>query len=153
MDKREVSNIALFIDFENFGRHDLFDAESLINKLKEKGRLVVKKAYADWGRYARYKRQMLENSIELTELPSHPQRGKNSADIKLVVDALELAITRDYIDIFVVVAGDSDYTPLLSKLREYNKYVIVIGTKGNVSSLLAGYCDELIYYSSLVGID
>jgi len=146
-----LRNIAVFIDFENFGTQEVFNAKILVEKLKEKGRLIVKKAYADWGRYAGYKRQMLESSIELTELPSHGKRGKNSADIKLVVDALETAITRQYIDTIVVVSGDSDYTPLISKLREYNKYVIVIGNRQNVSELLKGYCDELIYYSTLIG--
>ncbi|MBN2724665.1 MAG: NYN domain-containing protein [Deltaproteobacteria bacterium] len=147
----EKSNIAVFIDFENIGNQDIFDAKSLIEKLREKGGLVIKKAYADWGRYASYKRQMLENSIELTELPSHGNRGKNSADIKLVTDALETAITRDYIDTFVIVSGDSDYIPLISKIREYNKSVIVIGVRDKTSKLLKGYCDELIYYSTLVG--
>jgi uncharacterized protein (TIGR00288 family) len=146
----EVRNIAVFIDFENFARQEAFDAHQLIERLKERGRLIVKKAYADWGRFAKYKRQMMENSIELTEMPSHGQKGKNSADIKLVVDAIETAITKPYIDTFVVVSGDSDYTPLISKLREYNKYVIVVGEERSVSELLKGYCDELIYYSLLV---
>jgi uncharacterized protein (TIGR00288 family) len=146
----ELKNIALFIDFENFGEHDDFDAHLVVERLKERGRLTLKRAYADWGRFARHKRQMLENSIDLIEMPSHGQ-GKNSADIKLVVDALDTAITKSYIDTIVVVSGDSDYTPLISKLREYNKYVIVIGSKGNVSRLLVGYCDELIYYASLAG--
>ena len=146
----EVRNIAVFIDFENFARQETFNAHQLIERLKERGRLIVKKAYADWGRFAKYKRQMLENSIELTEMPSHGQKGKNSADIKLVVDAIETAITKPYIDTFVVVSGDSDYTPLISKLREYNKYVIVVGEERAVSELLKGYCDELIYYSLLV---
>lgn len=146
----EVRNIAVFIDFENFARQEQFDAHKLIERLKERGRLIVKKAYADWGRFAKYKRQMLENSIELTEMPSHGQKGKNSADIKLVVDAIETAITKPYIDTFVVVSGDSDYTPLISKLREYNKYVIVVGEERAVSELLKGYCDELIYYATLV---
>lgn len=147
----ELKNIALFIDFENFGEHDDFDARLVVERLKERGRLTLKRAYADWGRFARHKRQMLENSIDLIEMPSHGQ-GKNSADIKLVVDALDTAITKSYIDTIVVVSGDSDYTPLISKLREYNKYVIVIGSKGNVSRLLVGYCDELIYYASLAGL-
>lgn len=143
-------NIAVFIDYENFGSQEAFDTKLLIDKLKERGRLIVKKAYADWGRFAGAKRQMLENSVELIELPSH-SRSKNLADIKLVVDALETAITREYIDTIVVVSGDSDYTPLISKLREYNKYVIVVGARKQVSKLLVGYCDELIFYSSLVG--
>lgn len=144
-----ISNIAVFIDFENFG--DDFDAKKIITKLKEKGRILLKKAYADWGRYYSFKRTMLENSIDLIELPSHSNKGKNSSDIKLVVDALETALVKDYIGTFVVVSGDSDYTPLISKLRELNKYVIVIGHKKNMSSLLAGYCDEIYYYSNFVG--
>jgi uncharacterized protein (TIGR00288 family) len=145
----EVHNLAVFIDFENFGKQEAFDAKLIIDKLKERGRLIVKRAYADWGRFAGFKHQMLENSVELIELPSHSMRGKNSADIKLVVDALETAFTKDYIDTIVVVSGDSDYTPLISKLREHNKYVIVIGHKRTVSKLLIGFCDELIYYASL----
>lgn len=144
-----ISNIAVFIDFENFG--DEFDAKKIITKLKEKGRILLKKAYADWGRYYSIKRTMMENSIDLIELPSHSNKGKNSSDIKLVVDALETALVKDYIDTFVVVSGDSDYTPLISKLRELNKYVIVIGHKKNMSSLLAGYCDEIYYYNNFVG--
>ena len=146
-----IKNLAVFIDLENF-REEILDVGCLIAKLKEEGRLIVKRAYADWGRYGRYKTQMLENSVELIELPFHTKRGKNSADIKLAVDALEIAITRDYIDTIVVISGDSDYTPLISKLREYNKYVIVIGSEASTSSLLAGYCDELIYYASIIGI-
>ena len=148
-------NLAVFIDFENFGDRgrnsgSRFDAKSLVNLLREKGRLVVKKAYADWGRFPGiHKRQMMENSIELIEMPSHKDKGKNSADIKLVVDALETAITKEHIGTFVVVSGDSDFTPLIAKLREYDKHVIVIGFRRNVSSLLSGYCDELIYYNSL----
>lgn len=145
-----LNNLAVFIDFENFSRHDTFETTALIEKLKERGRLIVKKAYADWGQFPKAKRQMLENSVELIELPNH-SRSKNQADIKLVVDAVETAITKDYIDTIVVVSGDSDFTPLISKLREYNKYVIVVGAKGQVSKLLKGYCDELIYYSNLVG--
>lgn len=149
MNSSTLNNIAVFIDFENLS-HASFNTKHLIDKLKERGRLIVKKAYADWGRFAKAKHQMLENSVELIELPSHSQ-SKNQADIKLVVDALETAITKDYIDTFVVVSGDSDFTPLISKLREYNKYVIVVGVKKQVSKLLIGYCDELIYYSNLVG--
>lgn len=144
-------NIAVFIDFENFGQDDSFDAHAVIERLKEKGRLLIKRAYADWGRFAKYKRMMLENSIELTEMPSHGGRGKNSADIQLVVDALEIALTRDYIDTFVVVSGDSDFTPLISKLRMQGKYVIVVGEQRQLSGLIKGYCDELIYYRTLIG--
>lgn len=150
MGNTPLQNIAVFIDFENFGAQDSFNTKQLIDKLKERGRLIVKRAYADWGRFSKAKRHMLENSVELIELPSHTH-GKNMADIKLVVDALETAMTREYIGTFVVVSGDSDYTPLISKLREYNKYVIVVAARHKVSALMIGYCDELIYYSSLVG--
>lgn len=145
------NNIALFIDFENFPDVKSFDAFKLISKLKERGRIILKKAYADWGRYAGSKRQMLENSIELIEMPSHTLKGKNSSDIKLVVDALETAIYKSYINIFVVVAGDSDYTPLISKLRELDKYVIVVSHEKTMSTLLKGFCDEIYQYKIFVG--
>ncbi len=148
----QIKNIALFIDFENFVDNKSFDALKLVSKLKERGRLILKRAYADWGRFSGSKRQMLENSIELIEMPSHSQKGKNSADIKLVVDALETAMTKNYIDTFVVVAGDSDYTPLISKLRELDKYVMVIGDRQSMSNLLSGYCDEIYYYDNFIGI-
>lgn len=152
MTKEEIRNLALFIDFENYSHDISFDAKALFEMLNlpKEGRFVIKRAYSDWGRFSEYKRQMLENSIDLIEMPSHNSRGKNAVDMKLTVDALEIAITKDYIDTFVIVSGDSDYTPLLSKLREYNKYVIVIGNSKSSSKLLAGYCDEIIYYSSLV---
>ena len=150
MSNTALRNIALFIDFENFGQHDTFDTRKLVDKLKERGRLIIKRAYADWGRFSSAKRSMLENSVDLIEMPSRT-KGKNAADIRLVVDALETAITKDYVDTIVVVSGDSDYTPLISKLREYNKYVIVIGGRQQTSRLLVGYCDELIFYSNLVG--
>ncbi len=148
MNEMVSRNIAVFIDLENF-REEILDIACIMTKLKERGRLIVKRAYADWGRFGRYKSAMLENSIELIELPFHAKRGKNSTDIKLTVDALEIAMSRNYIDTFVILSGDSDYTPLISKLREYNKYVIVIGTETNTSSLISGYCDELVYYSSI----
>lgn len=153
MENNNTKNIAVFIDFENFARQETFDAEHLISQLKERGRLVVKRAYADWGRFTKYKRNMLENAIELTELPGHSAKGKNSADIKLVVDALEVAITKPHIDTIAIVSGDSDYTPLIAKLREYNKYVIVVAHRENSSELLKGACDELIYYSNLIEED
>lgn len=97
MPTTELRNIALFIDFENFGQHDTFDTRKLVDKLKERGRLIIKRAYADWGRFSWAKRPMLENSVDLIEMPSRT-KGKNSADIRLVVDALETAITKDYVD-------------------------------------------------------
>ncbi len=150
--EKETKNIAVFIDFENIEPHNI-QLQILIDKLKEKGRLIVKKAYADWGRYGGRKKEMLESSIELIELPSHNARGKNSADIKLVVDALETVFTKDHINTYTIVSGDSDYIPLISKLREYNKYVIIISYDANSTNpLIKNYCDELIYYSSIAGL-
>ena len=164
MEEFKTSNLAVFIDFQNIAYTNKKDSKqidahtkqvkseirSTINYLKSRGRLIVKKAYADWaGQFATYRQQMLEDSIELTEVPSQFS-GKNSADIKLAVDALEIALSKEYIDTFVVISGDSDYAPLISMLREHNKYVIVIGRKGNLSALLKGYCDELKDFSDII---
>ncbi len=164
MEEFITSNLAVFIDFQNIAYTDKKDPKqiathtkqvkaemrSAINYLKSRGRLIVKKAYADWaGQFATYRQQMLEDSIELTEVPSQ-YSGKNSADIKLSVDALEIALSKNYIDTFVVISGDSDFAPLISMLREHNKYVIVIGRKGNLSALLKGYCDELKNFSDII---
>jgi uncharacterized LabA/DUF88 family protein len=149
MELFQIKNIALFIDFENI-HNDAFDVERLVEKLKERGRLIIKKAYADWGRFIKSKQSLLFNSVELVELPSSGYRGKNSSDIKLTIDALETALSRPYIDTFVVVSGDSDFTPLISKLRELDKYVIVFSNKEHTSKLLKGYCDELIYLSAVM---
>jgi len=165
MEEFETSNLAVFIDFQNIAFTDnkkdakyvaaytkqvKSEMRGTINYLKSRGRLIVKKAYADWaGPFATYRQQMLEDSIELTEVPSQ-YSGKNSADIKLAVDALEIALSKDYIDTFVVISGDSDYAPLISMLREHNKYVIVIGRKENLSPLLKGYCDELKTFSDII---
>jgi uncharacterized protein (TIGR00288 family) len=146
----ETRNLAVFIDYENFAKQESFDVNQLITRLMERGRLLIKRAYADWGRFASVKREMLRVSVDLIELPSHSS-SKNRADIRLVVDAMETAMTREYIDTIVVVSGDSDFLPLISKLRELNRYVIVVAHKQSLSSLVAGYCDELIYYSALVG--
>ncbi len=140
-------NLAVFIDYENVEKSKV-DIKIVINELKEKGRLLIKKAYADWGRYRGAKQEMLENTIDTVELPSYKGRQKNSSDIKLTVDSLETALTIPYIDTIVIISSDSDYIPLISKLRELNKYVIVIGQKKNMSSLLKEYCDELIYLKS-----
>jgi len=153
MIKEELRNVALFIDFENFGadKEINFRADNLLDMidLPREARIIMKRAYADWGRFPKFKQQMLENSIELIEMPSHGKRGKNGADMKLTVDALETALMKEYVDAFVIVSGDSDYTSLISKLREYDKYVIVVGHSKSTSKLLAGYCDEIIYYASL----
>src|SRR3954464_11764615 len=122
MEAFQTKNIALFIDFETIHSEEL-DVEKLVERLKERGRLIVKKAYGDWGRFIRVKQTMLFNSVELVELPAVGYRGKNSSDIKLTIDALETAFHRPYIDTFVVVSGDSDFTPLISKLRELDRYV------------------------------
>ncbi len=163
MEEFKTSNLAVFIDFQNIAYSNKKDTKQLdahtkqvksemrstINYLKSRGRLIVKKAYADWaGALSIYRKQMLEDSIELTEVPSQ-YSGKNSADIKLTVDALEIALSKNYIDTFVIISGDSDFAPLLSMLREHNKYVIVIGRKENLSALLKGYCDELKNFSDI----
>ncbi len=164
MEEFKTHNLAVFIDFQNISHSNKKDSKqvdvftkqvkaemrSAINYLKSRGRLIVKKAYADWaGPLAIYRKQMLEDSIELTEVPSQ-YSGKNSADIKLAVDALEIALSKNYIDTFVIISGDSDFAPLLSMLRAHNKYVIVIGRKENLSALLKGYCDELMNFSDLI---
>jgi uncharacterized LabA/DUF88 family protein len=139
-------NLALFIDYENFDR-DGFDVGKLAHELTARGRLLIKRAYGDWGRFPGVKHEMLRAGVDVVELPSN-SRGKNRADIRLVVDAMETAMTRDHIDTFVIASGDSDFLPLISKLRELNRYVIVVARKENASSLYAKYCDELLMYAS-----
>ncbi len=154
MDK--IPNIAIFADFENVAigvrdaKYDRFDINLVLERLLEKGTIVVKKAYADWERYRSAKRPMHEAAFELIEIPHVSQSGKNSADIRLVVDALDICYTKAHLDIFVVVSGDSDFSPLVSKLRENNKLVIGIGVKNSTSDLLVDNCDEFIYYDDLV---
>lgn len=140
-----MSNIALFIDFENVGYRRKLNLRRLIGDLQKRGSIAIKRAYADWGRFASQKRQMLECSVELTELPTHGQRGKNSSDIKLVVDAMEAALTKPYLDTFVIVSSDSDFTPLIGKLREHGKRVVVMGIKEDMSAFLGNHCDEIVY--------
>jgi len=158
MPQREdaAPNIAIFADFENVAlgvrdaRYDSFDINLVLERLLDKGKIVVKKAYADWERYKSHKRGMHEAAFELVEIPHVSYSGKNSADIRLVVDALDLCYTKAHIDIFVIVSGDSDFSPLVSKLRENNKKVIGLGVKNSTSDLLVGNCDEFIYYDDLV---
>lgn len=138
-------NLALFIDFENFGSSQTLNLDQLTSALHSRGRLLIKRAYADWGRFSAYKHDFLNHAIDLTELPAHGKKGKNSADIKLVVDALEVALTMGHVDTFVVASGDSDYTPLFSKLREYGRTVIVAGIRGKINPLLESHCDETLY--------
>ncbi|MEJ2393165.1 MAG: NYN domain-containing protein, partial [Candidatus Thiodiazotropha sp.] len=148
--------MALFCDFENvaLGVRDAdyaqFDIIKVLEKLLLKGNIVVKKAYADWSRYKEFRPPMHEASFELIEIPHVRQSGKNSADIRLVVDALDLCYTKEHVDTFVIISGDSDFSPLVSKLRENNKTVIGLGVKNSTSDLLIANCDEFIYYDDLV---
>src|SRR6202163_4117216 len=148
------SSLAVFIDFENLalgfqGRRDRFDIVRVLERLVEKGKIVVKKAYADWSRFGPYTQAMHEAAIELIEIPKRMQTGKNSADIRLVVDAIDMAYSKEHIDTFVIVSGDSDFSPLVSKLKENGKHVIGLGMKGSTSELLRDNCDEFIYYEDL----
>ncbi|MBC2733741.1 MAG: NYN domain-containing protein [Desulfobacteraceae bacterium] len=152
----ETHNMAVFCDFENVAlgvqdaRYDEFDINKVLEKLLLKGSIVVKKAYCDWERYKKFKAAMHEAAFELIEIPHVRQSGKNSADIRMVVDALDLCYTKSHVDTFVIVSGDSDFSPLVSKLRENNKNVIGIGVKNSSSDLLIANCDEFIYYDNLV---
>lgn len=149
-------NLTVLIDFENIvagtekeglGR---FDINLVFRRLKDKGRIMVARAYADWGRFARFKSTLLEQGVTMMELTSHGMHDKNRADIALVVDAMELAFTRPHLDTFVVLSGDSDFTPLVLRLKELNKRVIGCGTRGSTSHLIVGACDEFIFYDSLL---
>jgi uncharacterized protein (TIGR00288 family) len=151
----ETINMALFCDFENIAlgakeaEFPKFDIEKVLERLLLKGNIVVKKAYCDWARYKEFKTPMHEASFELIEIPHVRQSGKNSADIRMVVDALDLCYTKEHVDTFVVISGDSDFSPLVSKLRENNKTVIGVGVKSSTSDLLIANCDEFIYYDDL----
>jgi uncharacterized protein (TIGR00288 family) len=152
----ESENLAVFCDFENVAigvrdaRHSQFDIRKVLERLLLKGSIVVKKAYCDWERYKDFKAAMHEAAFELIEIPHVRQSGKNSADIRMVVDALDLCYTKSHVDTFVIVSGDSDFSPLVSKLRENNKIVIGVGVKSSSSDLLIANCDEFIYYDDLV---
>jgi len=152
----ETENLAVFCDFENVAigvrdaRHSQFDIRKVLERLLLKGSIVVKKAYCDWERYKEFKAAMHEAAFELIEIPHIRQSGKNSADIRMVVDALDLCYTKSHVDTFVIVSGDSDFSPLVSKLRENNKIVIGVGVKSSSSDLLIANCDEFIYYDDLV---
>ena len=152
----ETHNLAVFCDFENvaLGVRDAnyaqFDIKKVLEKLLLKGSIVVKKAYCDWERYKEFKAAMHEAAFELIEIPHVRQSGKNSADIRMVVDALDLCYTKSHVDTFVIVSGDSDFSPLVSKLRENDKKVIGVGVKKSSSDLLIANCDEFIYYDNLV---
>jgi uncharacterized protein (TIGR00288 family) len=154
----DIRNIAVFCDFENVaigvkeGNYPDFKIRPILERLLLKGSIVVKKAYCDWDRYKEYKRDMHEAAFELIEIPHVRQSGKNSADIRMVVDALDLCYTKTHIDAFVIISGDSDFSPLISKLKENGKSVIGIGVRGSASSLLIANCDEFIFYEDLVQI-
>jgi uncharacterized protein (TIGR00288 family) len=153
---QNIRSMALFCDFENVAlgvrdtKYDKFDISKVLERLLLKGNIVVKKAYCDWDRYKEFKAAMHEASFELIEIPHVRQSGKNSADIRMVVDALDLCYTKSHVDTFVIISGDSDFSPLVSKLRENNKTVIGVGVKNSTSDLLIANCDEFIYYDDLV---
>ena len=155
-DKPLTSNMAVFCDFENvaLGVRDAkyadLDVKRILERLLLKGSIVVKKAYSDWGRYKAFKKDMHEAAFELIDIPHVRQSGKNSADIRLVVDALDLCYTKGHVDTFVIISGDSDFSPLVSKLRENAKVVIGVGVKNSSSELLVANCDEFIFYDDLV---
>lgn len=146
--------IAVFIDFENIalGLRDAsapFEVRRILDRLLEKGKVIVKVAYADWNRFRSYTQNLHENGIALIEIPRRESTGKNSADIRLVVDAMDLSWSKEHIDTFVIVSGDSDFSPLVAKLKENGRHVIGLGMKRSTSPLLANACDEFIYYEDL----
>lgn len=153
---QHIRNLALFCDFENIAlgvrdaKYARFNVSKVLERLLLKGNIVVKKAYCDWARYKEFKADMHEAAFELIEIPHVRQSGKNSADIRMVVDALDLCYTKAHVDSFVIISGDSDFSPLVSKLRENNKIVIGVGVKNSTSDLLIANCDDFIYYDDLV---
>ncbi len=157
--QQETRSMALYCDFENIAlgvrdaKYDKFDINRVLERLLVKGSIVVKKAYCDWERYKEFKTTMHGASFELIEIPHLRQSGKNSADIRMVVDALDLCYTKSHVDTFVIISGDSDFSPLVSKLRENAKMVIGVGVKNSTSDLLMANCDEFIFYDDLVRED
>ena len=149
-------NLALFCDFENIAlgvrdeKNTVFDINWVLERLLVKGSIVVKKAYCDWGRYKEFKATMHEAAFELIDIPHVRQSGKNSADIRMVVDALDLCYTKSHVSTFVIISGDSDFSPLVSKLRENAKTVIGVGVKNSTSDLLVKNCDDFIFYDDIV---
>ena len=150
------NHLALFCDFENIAlgvrdaRYAKFDINRVLERLLVKGSIIVKKSYCDWGRYKDFKAVMHEANFELIDIPHVRQSGKNSADIRMVVDALDLCYTKSHVNTFVIISGDSDFSPLVSKLRENAKTVIGVGVKNSTSDLLISTCDEFIYYDDLI---
>jgi uncharacterized LabA/DUF88 family protein len=153
---KDDSTMAVFLDLENIAlgardaRYPRFDIKKVLERLLLKGHIVVKKAYCDFDRYKEFKRDLHEAAFELIEIPHLRQSGKNSADIRMVVDALDLCYTKGHVDAFVIISGDSDFSPLVSKLRENAKTVIGVGVKNSTSDLFIGNCDEFLYYDDLV---
>jgi uncharacterized protein (TIGR00288 family) len=150
------NNLAVFCDFENVAlgvrdaKYAKFDINKILERLLVKGSIVVKKAYCDWERYKDFKATMHEAAFELIDIPHVRQSGKNSADIRMVVDALDLCYTKSHVNMFVIISGDSDFSPLVSKLRENAKTVIGVGVKNSTSDLLISNCDEFIFYDDLI---
>ncbi len=150
----QESSIAVYIDFENFAlgferSRKRFEIHKVLERLLEKGKIIVKRAYADWTRYRDYKQPLHEAAIELIEVPKRSAAGKNSADIRMCVDAIDMAHSKPHIDTFAVLTGDSDFSPLVSKLKENGKRVIGLGMKDSTSTLLVDNCDEFVYYEDL----
>jgi len=152
----DEQRLAVFIDFDNLAigareaKYPKFDIDLMLERLLEKGKIVYKKAYADWSRYLDYKRPFHENAIELIDIPQRSYTGKNSADIRLVVDAMDLCYSKGHITTFVIASGDSDFSPLVSKLKENDKRTLGVGVKNSSSDLLVSNCDEFIFYEDLV---
>ncbi|MCH2169579.1 NYN domain-containing protein [Myxococcota bacterium] len=148
--------IAVFFDYENVAlgvddtRRKPFKVELVLRRLLEKGRIVYKRAYCDWGKYRSAVREFHRLGVEMVDIPQSKSSGKNSADIRMVVDAMDLSQQKEHIDIFALVSGDSDFSPLASKLKENDKRVVGIGVKNSTSDLLIGSCDEFIYYDDLI---
>lgn len=152
----KTANMAIFADFENVAigaeqaKYEPFNIGKVLERVLVKGNVVVRKAYCDWSRYEKFKRSMHEANFELIDIPHVRQSGKNSADIRMVVDALDLCYTKPHIDTFVIISGDSDFSPLVSKLRENSKDVVGVGVKQSTSDLFLSNCDEFIFYDDLV---
>jgi len=155
---RSELTIAVFVDFENLalGAEDIkggrFDIELVLKRLLEKGRIVTRRAYCDWTRYRQFMQEFHQLGFEMIDIPQTKMSGKNSADIRMVVDALDLCYSKSHIDAFVLLTGDSDFSPLVSKLKENDKRVIGCGVRKSTSNLLAGSCDEFIFYDDLVTV-
>ena len=156
MNSGSERTLAVFVDFENLAlgfqkstANKRFEIQKVLERLVEKGKILVKKSYADWGRFTPYKQPLHDAAFELVDIPKRIKTGKNSADIRLCVDAMDLCYSKEHIDTFVVLSGDSDFSPLVSKLRENGKYVIGLATQGSASKLLIDNCDEFIFYEEL----